>query len=465
VCINTDNLNKRASASTSAAKVGQWSRSDTPTVRAGPVRANDYWWYKLDDVWTAFSLTNGVRWFSVCPGVSDWVPPANLADELAMDEAEIDNEDVITPPCVAENRRGLCKDKQECVGKSMPNSPPSVVGCAFIADADVECCVDDAAPVVEAGVCTAFGVPGTCETFDVCASVGRASFAEQTGVSGCEKAGDAAVQCCTETKGSGRFVNAQLCRDYAGAEFPLAVGSLAEISVDFGFPRDKGQRCNTGMNLYTRDAAEVLAMAAGSVVSLIKSAFTCESGAKSVDAVLVYHETGPLANLTVMYGGLNAGSYDAVGKLGAKVSAGDKIGVANTCGILHVKLFEGRRTRPTLWAPEGDVSLGCLAASLNTKPADLRDPRDVLRCTMPAGAQVRHGLSFVEVPSDLTTFNGDDALLVESSTLPVTAADDASSPGSLGAGAIAGIVVAVLLFVALVVLLVVFFMRRRVSQA
>jgi hypothetical protein len=50
--------------------------SDRPTVRAGPTSADGFVWFQLDSTWSAFSKTDGVLWFSVCPGTPPFVPPA-----------------------------------------------------------------------------------------------------------------------------------------------------------------------------------------------------------------------------------------------------------------------------------------------------------------------------------------------------------------------------------------------------
>jgi hypothetical protein len=49
--------------------------NEQPTVKAGPQQANGYTWFQLDDVWSAFSSTNGVFWYQVCPGTPPFVPP------------------------------------------------------------------------------------------------------------------------------------------------------------------------------------------------------------------------------------------------------------------------------------------------------------------------------------------------------------------------------------------------------
>merc|ERR1739848_562762 len=51
-----------------------------------------------------------------------------------------------------------------------------------------------------------------------------------------------------------------------------------------------------------------------------------------------------------------------------------------------------------------------MGTSLNKKPAELLDPRPVLRCTMPANARFRHGISFLTEPSDeqLALFDQDE---------------------------------------------------------
>jgi hypothetical protein len=174
VCIMSDSLNQRSTPSVNGQRVGQWSRNDRPTVKAGPVMADSYYWFKLDGVWSAFSKTGDQRWFGVCPGTADFVPPANLEDEQAA-PTEIEDEDVVVPPCVANSRRGQCVAAEDCTKTAYKRDVAGVAGCSLFSDDSIVCCVDDAAPQ-DGAVCDAFGVTGTCEDADTCANVGRVSF-------------------------------------------------------------------------------------------------------------------------------------------------------------------------------------------------------------------------------------------------------------------------------------------------
>jgi hypothetical protein len=452
VCITADTLNKRSAPSATGYPLGQWSRNDRATIKAGPVFAESYYWFKLDSVWSAYSKTGDEQWFGVCSGTADFVPPANIEDEVKA-PTEIGDENVVVPPCVADKRRGLCIAADECTKKAYARDVDGVAGCSVFSDPDIVCCVDEAAPQ-DAAVCDAFGVVGTCEDAESCVNVGRLSFPPQVGVTGCEKLGEGNSQCCAETKGTASGVNTQLCSLYEGGAFPLSDADLLEVSVNFGFPRANGARCHTGIDLYTKGASSVLSSGDGVVVAVYKNAMACTNA--SVDAVLVYHETGALANITVMYAGLDQGSY-SVG-VGSKIAKGAAIGTANKCHFAHFELYSGRTSVTSAWTPAGEVPLGCVKDSMHTKPIDLIDPRDYVRCLMPtSGVTFRHGLSFLEEPSDLSLFSADAAEETESTEgLVIVSEDD-----GLGAGAIAGIVIGVLLLIALVVLVAVFVVKRR----
>jgi hypothetical protein len=76
VCVNVGDVRKRASPTTSGTILGEWTVGDQATITNGPVNADTYAWFELDSkVWSAFSSTNGVFWYTVCPGTPPFVPP------------------------------------------------------------------------------------------------------------------------------------------------------------------------------------------------------------------------------------------------------------------------------------------------------------------------------------------------------------------------------------------------------
>ena len=132
---------------------------------------------------------------------------------------------------------------------------------------------------------------------------------------------------------------------YAGAVFPLAPGSLASISVNWGGSRSGGRRCHAGIDLYTTGARRVVSAGDGQVVSVMRGWYGCSGG--SIDAIMVYYSSGPLAGQTVNYGEVNPGTYN-VG-IGSRVTAGQSLGVASRCGMLHLELYNQRVTQNYHW--------------------------------------------------------------------------------------------------------------------
>jgi hypothetical protein len=120
--------------------------------------------------------------------------------------------------------------------------------------------------------------------------------------------------------------------------------------------------------------------------------YTCSGG--SIDAIMVYHSSGPLAGKTINYGEVNPGTYNV--RVGSTVKQGDLIGVASRCGMLHMELYSGRQSQNYAWYPAGGRVTGsnfngCSRNSLRTKPSALLDPRPLLAATRPAGARFHAG--------------------------------------------------------------------------
>jgi hypothetical protein len=380
------------------------------------------------------------------PNVSD--DPAGVPTARPDPEAPADNdaEDDNAPPCVANRVPGKCLPTARCSGgrllKSWANQPPAVTGCGHISDVNVQCCASE--PLGDGSnlsgqSCTAFGVPGTCEATANCARVGRQSFPAAAQVKGCEDIPALDIQCCADTKGPVNPVSNR-CPEYAGLSFPLAEGSLNEISVNYGFARSNGRRCHAALDIYTKGQRHVVGVDDGVVTAVMKGWYSCSRG--SIDAILVYHDKGPLAGKTINYGEVDPGSYN-VG-VGSAIKKGVKFAVATNCDMLHFELYEGRQTRNFHWLPAGAIGSGCAVTSPRTKPQQLLDPRDLIRCTMPANAKFRHGVSFLEDATDLSLFAAD----MDGEDDPVGVAEETAE--SLGAGEIAGIVVGIVLLAACV---------------
>jgi hypothetical protein len=309
-------------------------------------------------------------------------PSDATATTATPDDAELDEEDN-APPCVANRVNGQCLSTSLCKKRSYARDAPEVAGCSHIEDASVQCCADE--PQADGSnlsgqLCVAFGVNGTCESSANCARVGRTSLRAEAQVKGCETIRSADIQCCADTKGQAIPVS-NSCPQYAGLSFPLAPGSLKEISVNWGFSRSSGKRCHAAVDIYTAGARQVIAVSDGEVVAIMKGWYACSG--RSIDAIFVYHASGPLQGKTINYGEVDPGTYTV--RVGSAVKRGDKLGVASRCDMLHFELYEGRRTQNSYWLPSGAIGAGCAKTSIKTKPAELLDPRDLLRCTMPSG--------------------------------------------------------------------------------
>jgi len=250
------------------------------------------------------------------------------------------------------------------------------------------------------------GVSGTC----LDSSVSTCSSSFLTG----KCPGPTEVRCCpaggvASNNGGSADPNQMVsagsgsCSAYGGLVFPLATGSLSEISVNWGGSRNGGARCHAGIDIYTGGAKSVVAMSDGVVTAVLKNWYSCTGG--SIDAILVYHDSGALSGMTANYGEVNPGSY-SVG-VGSRVTRGQKLATASACGMLHFELYSGRQTANQRWLPaSGSVGSGCAGNSLSTKPAVLLDPRPVIRCTMPSGARFRGGVGFLN-QGDLSAFDKD----------------------------------------------------------
>lgn len=184
------------------------------------------------------------------------------------------------------------------------------------------------------------------------------------------------------------------------------------------------------------------------MTSILRGWYTCSGG--TIDAILVFHSSGPVSGKTVNYAEVTPGSYNVA--VGQRVSAGTSLGSATRCGMLHMELYSGRQTSSQRWYPSGGWRggsfSGCATNYLSTKPAALQDPRPLVRSLMPAGASFHAGTSFLND-------DGDESLsATEDSTQDVP--DEDSNVGGIVAGVVIGVVL-----VALLAAVVIFFVLRR----
>ena len=159
-----------------------------------------------------------------------------------------------------------------------------------------------------------------------------------------------------------------------GQCFPVAANSFSKISWNWGARRSGGDRCHAGIDIYTKSPGHVVAIADGTVTS-VGHFYSCGSGWSgpgSVDRIFINH-----GNFTVNYGEIDTGKVAAGIKAGTQVKAGQVLGVAGHCGMLHMEIYQGNVSSNARWYPPSgrDVGSGnyCRDNFMSTKPAQLMD--------------------------------------------------------------------------------------------
>jgi hypothetical protein len=160
-----------------------------------------------------------------------------------------------------------------------------------------------------------------------------------------------------------------------GQCFPVATASLDHISWNWGARRNDGNRCHAGIDIYTKGQGQVVAIADGSVTS-VGHFYNCSGG--SVDRVIINH-----GSYTINYGEINSGKEASGITTGAKVVAGQVLGVATNCHMLHMELYQGSVSTNSTWYPPSGQAVGsgnyCRDNFLSTKPAVLQDPTNTVK--------------------------------------------------------------------------------------
>jgi len=177
-----------------------------------------------------------------------------------------------------------------------------------------------------------------------------------------------------------------------GSCFPV-VGGGTNL-YNFGDRRFSGDnyRCHAGVDVLTKaaDQGEIIAIADGEVLNIYR--FTgCKDGwgAKkegktasnrgSVNAVIIYH---PELGVTVNYGEIDQGKTWV--KKGETVTAGQGLGYATYCGMLHLEIYQGKVWSNSSWYPKRAIpkqSNVCRNAAdiWALKPSKLMDPSNTLK--------------------------------------------------------------------------------------
>lgn len=178
-----------------------------------------------------------------------------------------------------------------------------------------------------------------------------------------------------------------------GQCFPVASDSFSYISWNYGNRRQCGssgfRRCHGGIDIYTKSPGNIVAMADGKILGLSKTFYTCKGGwgAKGVPSavgkIMIQH-----GDYTVNYGEIDADKFAPGIAIGASVRAGQYLGQATYCGMLHFELYQGSLGNNIAWPPAGS----CLSQDLPQiehicnsptylpqKPGSMLDPTNTLK--------------------------------------------------------------------------------------
>jgi hypothetical protein len=160
-----------------------------------------------------------------------------------------------------------------------------------------------------------------------------------------------------------------------GECFPVTADSFQQVSWNWGGRRSSGGRCHAGIDIYTKGSGTIVAIAPGKVTS-VGHFYNCKRG--SVDRVIINHGT-----YSVNYGEIDTGKIASGITPGAQVTAGQVLGVATRCGMLHMELYQGSVSSNSTWYPPKGQSVGagnyCRDNYLATKPAVLQDPTNTIK--------------------------------------------------------------------------------------
>ncbi|MDD2647157.1 MAG: M23 family metallopeptidase, partial [Patescibacteria group bacterium] len=178
--------------------------------------------------------------------------------------------------------------------------------------------------------------------------------------------------------------NAGTSIDMGGNCFPVSADSIKQTQWNFGNSRSSGKRCHAGIDILTNWRSgndSVVAIGDGRVLA-VYGFYTCstETGKGGhVSAIFIDHKK---LNYTVLYGEVDDDSI--LVKNGDEVRAGQLLGQASRCGMLHLEMYEaGARGNKTWYPPNGQRVENqpnyCQQNFLNTKPSTLLDPTATLK--------------------------------------------------------------------------------------
>jgi len=170
-----------------------------------------------------------------------------------------------------------------------------------------------------------------------------------------------------------------------GQCFPVAENSIDQnqgacgggLTCNFGSCRSEGERCHVGYDIFTKSPGHILAIAPGTVTN-IAHFYHCKDGwggQGNVKQVIVDH-----GDYVVNYGEIDEGKVEV--KEGDSVIAGQILGVASHCGMLHFELYEDGVTQNIRWFPTNPITSCekniCRRNHLSTKDSKIQDPTETI---------------------------------------------------------------------------------------
>ena len=169
--------------------------------------------------------------------------------------------------------------------------------------------------------------------------------------------------------------------------FPIANGSLADrgVSANFGDSRDSGARCHQGVDIYTKDANQVVAITSGNVLAYSEGFTTCsggsEDGTSKPAAALLISQKIQDVEYNVLYAELTPDSIDDDFKTkNAPVEAGEILGTTGLCTeggvpMLHFEVYDSNiKTIQGAWNAKKNVGTANCLTKGQTIPIGIKNP-------------------------------------------------------------------------------------------
>lgn len=159
-----------------------------------------------------------------------------------------------------------------------------------------------------------------------------------------------------------------------GSCFPVSSNSLRNVSWNWGSRRSDGKRCHAGVDILTKGPGEVLALSDGRVIG---NFFFYKCSGQNTNAIMINH-----GNFVALYGEINSNTAQL--GVGTEVQAGQFLGSATYCGMLHLELYRAGTTVNYLWRPPNGQLVPatpnyCRTNYLSTKPERLLDPTETIK--------------------------------------------------------------------------------------